>query len=184
MTIKQQFLLVHNDIIKTLDNRFVQYLDANLSIAFSGEYPQQYEGHLLTGTYNFQVKVNNIFYSPYSDEFFDLTSKTAEREYIVKYAFLHNYCFSLFCNYFEILSHSMSTETAKAYLSEYHFFLQTQIMTNNQEYKSSYKLYWREILLRVIYVLENGGHSFYDRFTPDQRIEIVTELTPLEESLK
>lgn len=184
MTIHQQFLLVQNDVIRTLDNRFVQSLDANLTIKFRGQYPQKYEDLLMTGTYNFQVRVNNIFYSPYSDEFFELTSKVCERDYIVKYAFLHNYCFSQFCTYFEIMASALSSETAKAYLEEYRFYLDIQIGTNNEEYKVSYKRYWREILLRVITVLQSENHSFYNRFNVEQRQKIIDDLSIIEKEIQ
>lgn len=183
MTINQQFLLVHNDIIRNLDNRFVQYLDANLSVIFNGEYPQPYEVNLLSGTFNFQVKVNNVFYSTYSDEFYELTKKNTTREYIVKYSFLHNYCFGLFCTYFEIFVNGISPATAKEYLLEFEFFLKTQISTNNQEYRESYKHYWREILLRVMGVFESEDHSFFHLFNQAQRTEIITEFRRIEQEL-
>ncbi|MBD3724752.1 MAG: hypothetical protein IE891_08245 [Flavobacteriaceae bacterium] len=184
MTVKQQFLQVHHDIIRNLDNRFVKYLDANISVLFEGDYPQSNEVHLQAGTFNFQVKVNNVFYSPYSDEFFELTSRNTKREYVVKYSFLHNYCFDLFCTYFEIISNGLSAETARQYLSEYEFFLNIQLGTNNHEYKDSYRHYWREILLRVIHVLVNGGHSFYQRFDETQRKEIINDLERIEKNIR
>lgn len=175
MTIHEQFLLVHNDIIRTLDNRFVQYLDANLSVIFNGNYPQPYEGLLLTGTYNFQVRVNNVFYSTYSEEFFELTTRNTTRDYVVKYSFLHNYCFNLFCTYFQIIINGISPQTAKQYLNEYEFFLNTQLLTNNLEYKESYKKYWREILLRVIWVFEENNHQFSLLFNQAQKKDIQLE---------
>lgn len=184
MTVKQQFLQVHYDIIRNLDNRFVKFLEANISVHFNGDYPQNHETLLQAGTFNFQVRVNNIFYSPYSDEFFDLTSRNANREYVVKYNFLHNYCFDTFCMYFEIITNGLAQETARHYLSEYEFFLDIQLGTTNQEYKDSYRHYWREILLRVINVLQNGGHSFHDRFTPEQRQEIIIDLERIEQRIR
>ncbi len=184
MTIKEQFLLVQNDVIRNLDNRFVRFLDTNLDISFDGNYPQPNESLLLAGTFNFQVRVNNIFYSPYSDEFFDLTARNARREYVVKYGFLHNYCFNLFCTYFEIITNNLSTETARKYLEEYEFLLSTQTSINNQECQDSYKHYWREIILRVIYILRNGGHSFYDRFNNTQRQQIISDLDNIEQQLR
>jgi len=184
MTIKEQFLLVQNDVIKNLDNRFVRFLDANLVVPFDGNYPQPKENLLLAGTFNFQIRVNNIFYSPYSDEFFDLTARNTRREYVVKYGFLHNYCFNLFCTYFEIISNNLSSETAREYLEEYEFLLNTQTSANNQEYQDSYKHYWREIILRVIDVLQNGGHLFYNRFDTTQRQQIISDLNNIEQQLK
>ncbi len=183
MTVKQQFLQVHYDIIRNLDNRFVKYLDANISVHFDGDYPQNHEALLQAGTFNFQVRVNNIFYSPYSDEFFDLTLRKSNREYVVRYSFLHNYCFDLFCTYFEIIANGLTAETASQYLSEYEFFLNIQLGTNNNEYKESYRHYWREILLRVISVLEEGGHSFYNRFDATQRQKIVNEIQRIEQNI-
>jgi len=183
MTIKEQFIEVQNDVIRRLDNRFVSYLDANLIVPFDGNYPQPYENLLLAGTFNFQVRVNNIFYSPYSDEFFDLTSRNARREYVVKYSFLHNYSFNLFCTYFEIIASCLPTDTAQKYLAEYEFLLTIQISTNNQLYQDSYKHYWREIILRVVDVLTNGRHSFYNRFDNAQRQQIITYLINIEQKL-
>lgn len=184
MTIKEQFLLVQNDVIRNLDNRFVRFLDANVVIPFDGNYPQPNEDLLLAGTFNFQVKVNTIFYSPYSDEFFELTARNARREYVVKYGFLHNYCFNLFCTYFEIITNNLSAETTIKYLEEYKFLLYTQTSTNNQEYQDSYKLYWREIILRVISVLQDGGHLFYNRFDNTQREQIISDLVNIEQQLR
>lgn len=184
MTVKQQFLQVHHDIIRNQENSFVRYFDANISVLFEGDYPQSNEVLLQAGTFNLQVKVNNVFYSPYSDEFFELNLSNTRREYIVKYSFLHNYCFDLFCTYFEIISNSLSVETARQYLSEYEFFLNIQIGTNNHEYKDSYSHYWRVILLRVIHVLVNGGHSFYHRFDETQRQGIINDLKQIENNIR
>lgn len=184
MTVRQQFLQVHYDIIRNLDNRFVSYLDANTSILFRGDYPQNHEVLLQAGTFNFQVRVNNIFFSPYSDEFFELTSRNSNREYVVKYSFLHNYCFDTFCIYFEIITSGLAQETARHYLSEYEFFLDIQLGTHNQEYKDSYRHYWREILLRVINVLQNGAHPFCNRFSTNQKQEIIKDLNRIEQRIR
>ena len=183
MTVKQQFLLVQNDVIRTLDNRFVKYLDATMTIKFSGSYPQEYEDLLLTGTFNSQIKVQNLLYNPYSEEFFELTKEGIDREYIVKCSFVHNYCFELFCVYFEMVSNDIPKATIDTYFKEFKFFLNIQITTTNNEYNESYSRYWKEIILRVTNVLENGGHEFYNRFTGDQRQDLVSKLNPVAEKI-
>jgi hypothetical protein len=183
MTIKEQFIEVQTDIIRSLDNHFVGFLDANLIVTFDGNFPQPNENLLLAGTFNFQVKVNNIFYSPYSDEFFELTSSNARREYVVKYSFLHNYCFNLFCTYFEIITSNLPAYIAQKYLAEFEFLLNIQISNNNQVYQDSYGKYWREIILRTTYVLTNNGHSFYERFDNEQRQQIISDLNNIVQKL-
>jgi hypothetical protein len=176
-TIKEQFLLVHNDIIRTLDNRFVNYLNADLNILFNGTYPQEYETLLLSGSYNSQIQIGNTFHSPYADDFFDLVNGNVDRSYLVKFSFIHNYCFNQFCIYFEIIANGLPIKTAQNYFNEFKFFLNIQVSTTNNEYNTSYKSYWRELLLRVKYVLENGGHQFYNLFTINQITSILLDLT-------
>lgn len=184
MTVKQQFLIVQNDVIRTLDNRFVKYLDATLTIKYSGMYPQQYEDLLLSGTYNSQIKVNNLLYNPYSDEFFEVSQKIDfPREYIIKFSFVHNYCFEMFCMFFELLANGISDETAMTYLNEYKYFLNVQTTTTNTEYNESYSRYWREIIMRVMMVIQQGSHVFYNRFTEEQRKVILEQLSPIENKL-
>ena len=183
MTIREQFLIVQKDVIDKMDKRFVDYLINDVEITFKDQYPQKFEHSLLSGTFNSNVLINDKYYSPYSDEFYNLTVQRRERIYFVKYSFLHNYTFTLFCNYFEVLANGLSNQIANPYLEEFEFFLSIQVQSDIDEYKASYISYWREILLRVIWVLENGNHSFYNRYDDNQRASIITEFKRIEKEL-
>lgn len=183
MTVKQQFLLVQNDVIRNLDSRFVEYLDETLPVKYSGNYPQKYEELLLLGTYNSEIKVGNLRYEAYSDEFFKLIENEFDREYLVKFSFVHNYCFEMFCVYFEFLSVRTTYKTANAYFDDFKFFLDIQINTNNKEYNESYSRYWQEIISRIMNALKNGGYDFYNRFTEEQRQSAIDQLSFAENAL-
>ena len=176
--------MVQNDVIRTLDNKFVKYLNETFTINYVGLYPQKYEDLLLSGTYNSQIKINNDLYNPYSDDFFELIRRNDfSREYIVKFSFTHNICFEMFCIFFELLANGISNNTAIAYLNEFKYFLDIQTVTIYSEYNESYSRYWREIILRVLIVIKEGTHLFYNRFTEDQRKVILEQLAPIESKL-
>lgn len=184
MTVKQQFLSLQTDVINNLDNRFVKYLDASLSIMYTGPYPQEYEEYLLSGTYNSMVKVNNLLYNPYSEEFLDIRENgDFEREYIVNFSFVHNYCFEMFCVYFDMVAHGISDDTSKTYFDQYEYFLEILVNTTNLEYNDSYRLYWREIILRINHVLKNGGHLFHNLFNAEQRKVLINNLESVYDKL-
>lgn len=183
MTIREQFLIVQKDVIDKLDKRFVDYLINDVEITFKDQYPQEFEHSLLSGTFNSKVLIDDKYYSPYSTEFHELTEQGRNRIYYVNYGFLHNYAFTLFCNYFEVLANGLTNQIANSYLEEFEFFLSIQVQSNIDEYKASYISYWREILLRVIWVLENGNHPFYNRFNDTQRFSIIAEFKRIEREL-
>ncbi|AYN01354.1 hypothetical protein [Chryseobacterium sp. 3008163] len=180
--IKNQLLNVQKDIISSLDNSFVNYLLGTTSIFFTGNYPQSYENLLLIGTNNLKVKINDEYISPYSEEF--INNPINNREYIVNLSFLHTYCFSLFTNFFEFLYYGLPFEGAKEYYKEFEFFLNTQIISEFDEYNISYKNHWLELLSRVDWVLEYNNHSFAHLFNHDLQKEIRTYLNGTIDSLK
>lgn len=182
MTIKEQLLYVNKDV-KNLDNRFTQFLDTILSIPFKGSYPQSLEFVLLMGTFNFTVQINGHDYPPYSDEFMELNLTNLDRNYVVRYSFLHNLCFNSFCTYFETQAAQLDRNIVGQYFKEYEFLLKAQLNEDNEVYQDSYKKYWREIILRIIGVFDSGQTSFYGRFNGPRRTEIINDLNHIERTL-